>query len=144
MKKLTVVCGLIALCCSFSYAASMQSLNKNQVMKTLEDKTITTVPLVTLHGNLVTNTATVYFGKKGEVVGEFENKPENDPQSDQGTWQAKADGQICVTWKAWTKDKPTCVYTYKLANGLVFVNTANKFESMVLTNGIQSGNRVHS
>lgn len=144
MKKFILVFALLTFGCSFSYAASMQSMNKNQVMKVLEDKTITTVPLVTLHDNLTPNTVTVYFGKKGELVGQFVNKPENDPQSDEGTWQVKADGKVCVSWKVWTKNNPVCVYTYKLANSLVFINTANKFESMVLSNNIQSGNQIHS
>ncbi len=143
MGKLTLVFAFFIFSCSFSYAASLQSMSKNQIMQALEGNTITTVPLVTLHGNLVTNTASVYFGKGGQLVGQFANKPDNDSQSDQGTWQAKANGQICVSWKTWTNNNPVCVYTYKLANSLVFINTNNKFESMVLSNSIQSGNQIH-
>jgi hypothetical protein len=112
-------------------------------MKTLEDKTINTIPLASLHGNLIPNSVSVYFGKAGKLMGQFANKPENDPQSDQGTWQVKTDGQICVSWKVWTNDKPICVYAYKLANSLVFINTDHKFESMVISENIQSGNQLH-
>lgn len=144
MKRLILICALLICGCSFSYAASIQALNKGQAIKALEDKTITTVPIVTLHGNLISNTVSVYFGKGKEIIGQFANKPENDPQSDEGTWQVKADGQTCVNWKVWSQKGPTCVYIYKLANGLVFVNTANKFESMVLSDDIKAGNQVHS
>lgn len=143
-KNILIAIALLTFGCSYSYAATLQSLDKNQVTKALENKTITTVPLVTLHKHLVPNTVSVYFGKKGELSGQFANKPENDPQTDQGTWQVKDDGQVCVNWKEWTKNKPTCVYTYKLENSLVFINVDNKFESMALLDKIQSGNQVHS
>lgn len=144
MKKLSLICLLLSFGCSLSYATSLQSLDKNQVMKALENKTITTVPLVTLHGDLIPNTVTVYFGKDQKLVGQFANKPKNDPQNDVGTWQVKDDGQFCVDWKTWTNNRPTCVYTYKLSNSLVFINSSNKFESMVMTDNIKSGNRIHS
>jgi hypothetical protein len=144
MKKLALICLLLTFGCSLSYAESIQSLSKNEVLKALENKTITTVPLVTLHGKLVPNTVSVYFGKQEMLVGKFAEKPKNDPQNDQGTWQVKDDGQFCVSWKVWTNNRPICVYTYKLANSLVFINTDKKFESMVLTDSIQSGNQLHS
>lgn len=145
MKKLPLTLALLLLSSSFAYAQALQSMDKKQVMKALENKTITTIPLVTLHGNLIPdNTASIFFDKEGKVSGQFSSKPANDPQSDQGTWQVKADGQTCVTWQTWTQNKPICVYAYKLANSIVFVNVDKKFESMVLADNIQSGNQIHS
>ncbi len=144
MKKIAITTAILLASSSLSYAASLQSMDKTLITKALEDKTITTVPLVTLHNSLIANTVSVYFGKKGQLLGQFTNKPDNDPQNDQGTWQVKADGQVCVSWKVWTNNNPICVYAYKLANSLVFVNTSNKFESMVLSDGIKSGNQVTS
>jgi len=142
MKKSILIFALLIFSCSMSYAASIQSMDKNQVTNALEDKTITTVPLATLHGNLISNTVSVYFGKGGKLIGQFTNKPNNDPQSDKGTWEVKANGQVCVQWKVWTNNNPICVYTYKLSNSLVFINTDNKFESMVLFDKIHTGNQV--
>ncbi len=142
MKKLALIFFVLSLSSSLGYAATLQSMSKAEITQALEDKTIVTIPVVTLHGNLVSNTASIYFGKDGLLVGQFANKPDNDPQNDQGTWQAKANGQVCVNWKVWTNGKETCVYTYKLANGLIFINTNHKFESMALSNNIQSGNKI--
>jgi hypothetical protein len=143
MRKLGLAVVLMFGCIS-SYAESMQALKKNEVVKTLENKTITTIPLTTLHGDLIDNTATVFFSKDGKLLGRFETKPENNPQSDEGTWKVNANGQTCVSWKSWNDSKQICVYIYKLSNSLIFVNTANKFESMVLSGKIVSGNQVGS
>lgn len=142
MRKLVLGVALL-VSCAVGYAGPLQSLNKNQVMKVLGNKTITTIPLNTLQGQLIANNkVSVFFAKDGQLIGRFESKPDNNPQSDEGTWKVNANGQTCVSWKTWTENKPVCVYAYKLANSLLFVNTANKFESMVLTDNIADGNQV--
>ncbi len=145
MKKLALLSVVILFFVSpLGFAASMHSLNKEQVTNALQDKTMTTIPLLTLNGKLVNNTISMYFSKDSKLTGQFANKPDNDPQSDQGTWTIKPNGVLCTTWQHLNKQKPICVFVYKLQNGLVFVNIeTNKFESMALDENIKDGNQVH-
>lgn len=144
MKKLIVVASTVLFAISsVAFATSMQSLNKSQVTKSIEDKTITTIPLVTVNGQLTNNTFTGYFNKNGQLNGQLTNKPDDGPQADQGKWMVKADGALCATWDNWNKGKSICVAVYKLQNGMLFVNTENKkIETMVLDSNIQAGNKI--
>lgn len=144
MKKSVLLSALVLLSAStFSFGALLQSLNKTQVMSAMQGKTITTIPLVTIDNQLVNNTFTGFFGQDGKAQAQFTNKPDNQPQTDQGTWMVKADGTMCVTWQHWNQNKPICLAVYKLKNGIVFINTdSKKFESMVLDDNIKSGNQV--
>ena len=98
MNKLALLAGAALLTLSsLSFAASLQSLNKSQVTHEVQGKTITTIPLVTLNDQLITNTFTGFFDKNGELKGQLANKPDNGPQTDSGKWQVKADGTLCAT-----------------------------------------------
>lgn len=144
MKKIIYLCAFALIYTSFSHAATLQSMNKTQATKALENKTITTVPMVTIDNKLIdNNSVTVYFGKDNEVIGKFATKPENNPQDDKGTWMVKDSGTVCVTWKQWEHNTPICINVYKTSNSLVFINAdTNKFESMVLLNNIKTGNTL--
>ncbi len=144
MKKLTlVVFALLLSASSLVFASSIQSLNKSQVMKALQDKTITTISLVTMNGKLIDNSFTGFFNKKGELQGELASKPENEPKKDQGKWMVKSDGTLCATWSTWNQKKPICVAVYKLTNGMVLVNQQNrKLETIVLDENIKEGNQL--
>jgi hypothetical protein len=145
MKKLALVSAIALFSVStFSFGASLQSLNKNQIEKTMANKTMTTVSLVTLNKELVSNTLTFAMDKKdNKVTGQFANKPDSDPQNDTGKWQVKSNGTLCVTWEHWNNAKPICVAVYKTNNAIMFVNQENNnFESMVLTNNIKDGDHV--
>lgn len=144
MKKLVILsaCALMFVS-SFCYAASMQSLNKKQLTQALEDKTITTISLVTLNGNIINNSASIYFSKNNKTDGTMSSKPGNNPQSDEGIWSVKSNGALCITWQHWNDNKPICVFGYQLTNALVLVNTETKnLETLILNINIQSGNSV--
>jgi len=145
MKKSILL--LIAALLSFStlsFGASLQSLSKQQVLNTLQDKTMTTIHLITMNKQLVDNALTIYFDKQGQVSGQLVNKPDNNPQTDQGTWLVKSNGTLCVTWQSWNQNKPICVYVYKLNNSIAFINLdTNNFESLVLNDEIKTGNQLH-
>lgn len=144
MKKLAIFSAAALMSVtSICHAASLQSLDKKQLTQKLEDKTITTIPLVTINGALKKNTANVYFGKDNKINGKMDSKPDNDHQTDEGSWSVKPDGTLCVTWQHWNAAKPTCVFGYQLKNVLVLVNKKTKnLETIILSDNIKSGNSV--
>lgn len=142
MKKTLVLSTILISCCSFSYAASLSSMNKDQVVQALQDQTLTTIPLATLEDQLITNSATIYFDKQNQISGKFAHKPTNDPQSDKGTWEVKDDGSLCITWQHWFKSQPFCDYVYDANNSLLFMKGDNTFASLVLKKNIKAGNHL--
>jgi len=142
MKKLLTL-GILLSMSSLACAASMQSLDKSQVTKAMEDKTITTISLTTLNDQMMNNAFTGYFNKNGQIQGKFATKPDNDPQTDDGKWEVKSDGTLCVTWQHWQQSKPICVSLYHLKNGYVFVNNSTKkIETIVLDSDVKTGNQM--
>lgn len=147
MKKIGLISAVILCAIStVSFGANLSALNKNQIMKDMEDKTMSTVPLVTLNNQLTSNTVTFYFGKEGKMMGQFATKPDNnDPQNDTGTWKVSSNGTLCVEWQHWNNASPICVNVYGLNNGYLFVNTkTHNFESMALKDSVKGGNQLSS
>lgn len=145
MKKLILLFSALSLLTfsSLSSAASLPSQNKMEVTKQFQDKTISTIPLVTINDTLVNNTFTGYFAKDGTVKGQFATKPDNADISDTGKWKVNSDGSICVTWDHWYENKPICVMTYKVANGLILINQKTKnFETMILSAQSKQGDQL--
>lgn len=142
MKKKSIIlfAALISVC-SLSFASSLKSMSKDQVMKALEDKTITTIPMAMLGDQLLQDSFIGYFGKEGKLIGKFETKPANEPQTDEGTWAVKSDGLACATWQHWNNTKPVCVYFYDTKNALLLVGE-NKLHSAVLKDNIKAGNQL--
>jgi len=144
MKCLSIVTASIALLFSgITFAASMQSLSQNALNDQLKNKTITTIPLVTLNGALINNTFTGFFAADGKLQGQLNNAPSNGPKADTGSWMVKANGALCATWNHWNDNKPLCVLVYKVNNGMVFINEDNqKLETIILDDNIRSGNQI--
>lgn len=140
-KSLSIAIALISFS-SLASAATLTSLNSAQTKDAIVDKTITTVSTVTLDGKLVDNTFTGYFNKDGTMHGSFANKPDNGPQTDQGKWRVMGNGDFCFTWQNWDSAKERCVTFYKLDNALLIINKGNKFETLILDNNIQTGNKL--
>lgn len=144
MKKLLLFTAVLLSVSSASFAATLNSMNKAEIMKTLSEKTLTTIPLVTINAKLVNNSFSGYLDKSGKVTGQMSNKPEgNDPQNDEGTWKVSDEGVLCVTWQHWNQAKPICTHVYNLKNSLVFMNLKNTLETLALKNDIKSGNQLH-
>lgn len=144
MQK-NILAGIALLSFStISFGASLQSLTKDQVTQMLAGKSMTTIPLVTINDQLLPNNpVTISFNKEGKVNGQFANKPDSDPQTDQGTWKINANGTTCVTWQHWNQSKPICVNIYSTNNSIIFINQAtNNFESMVLKSDIKETTAV--
>lgn len=146
MKKITIILSTIALTAfsPITLAQSLHSLDKKQVMDMISDKTITTIPLVTLDKQLTTNTFKGFFDKSGTLTGQLASKPENGPQTDTGTWTVKSNGTLCATWNNWNQKQPICVSVYQVKNGLIFINADSKdLETLVLSPDIKSGNQLN-
>ncbi len=140
-KSIALLAGLL-LVSSTGFAASLHSLNKNQITQLIANHTFTTISAVTLNGEIENNTFTGYWNKDGQMKGQFANKPDNDPVQDQGKWMVKNDGSLCFTWDHWDNSKMNCVYAYETKNMVIFVNTNGKFESAVLKDNIKSGKHL--
>ncbi|MEO8402658.1 MAG: hypothetical protein ABI597_12875 [Gammaproteobacteria bacterium] len=141
MKKLLISILLFSMS-SISFAGSLSPANKATATSALTDKTITTISAATLDGKVISDSFTGYFGKDGKVTGKFVNKPADGPQSDQGSWNVKSDGKVCVTWEHWNEAKEKCVNFYKLNNAFLILNKNNGFESLVLYSDMKSGNQM--
>src|SRR5579872_3053267 len=98
MKKLFSLPILFLSLSSFSFAASLSTMDKSAATAELTDKTITTISAATLNGKIISDSFTGYFSKDGKTTGKFANKPGDGPQADQGSWKVKSDGKVCVTW----------------------------------------------
>lgn len=136
---------LVAFLMSFSslgFAANIESMSKDQVTTALEGKSITTLPVSTMDRKLMNDVFMGYFDKDGKATGKFRTKPGSNPQKDTGTWTVKSDGQLCMTWQHWNEGKEFCLFAYNLNNSILFINTDNKLESLVLQSQIKSGNNI--
>lgn len=144
MKKLLVIFLTGMFFASTGFGATLESLDKQATTKLFENRTMTTISMVTLNGTLASNTLTAYLGKDGKIVGQLANKPKQGPQGDKGIWAVKDDGSLCVTWENWENKKETCMNVYKTTNLIAFVNTANgKFESGALINYFKDGDQMN-
>jgi hypothetical protein len=125
---------------SITFASSIASMNKSEVMNAISDKTMTTISAATLNGKVIPDSFTGYFGKDGKMNGGFATKPEDASQNDKGTWMVKDNGEVCVKWEQWFDGKEQCVYFYKLKNALLIINTDKGFESLILDEDLKPGN----
>lgn len=143
MKKLLVMFAILTSVSSIGFAApNLTPMNKAQATNALTDKTITTISAITLDGKIISDSFTGYLGKDGKVSGKMATKPADGPQTDEGKWMIKANGMVCITWDHWNSAKEKCVNLYKLKNALLIMNANLGFESLVLDDGIKSGNQM--
>lgn len=135
---------VISMVSTAGIAATINSLNKQELNNIISDKTISTVPVITMDNQLTQNSITVYFGKDGKITGKLTNQPANGPQNDTGTWKIEANGALCVTWQHLNNATPICVTAFKVANGLILINDKNHgFETVLLSGDIKAGNQVN-
>lgn len=143
MKKSILLTAAFLLATGGTAFAAMSALTKPQVMHVFENKTITTIPLITLQGELMKDAFAGYFAKDGTVRGQLATKAENYPQTDKGKWQVKSNGTMCITWAHWNQGKQRCVFVYSLKNAKVIVNqNTKKLETVILDKNIQAGNQL--
>ncbi|GGI84780.1 hypothetical protein [Legionella impletisoli] len=141
MKKAIAI--LTLLFSYATYAETLTSLSKEEVIHVFQGNTIKSVPLANLDSQLVPISFSSYFDKTGQIIGKFNKKPlGNEPQKDTGTWKVKDNGVLCITWKRWFSGKEVCALTYPLGNGYLFVNPDNNNFESVIHKDIKSGNQI--
>lgn len=129
---------------SAAHAVTMTSMTKEQVAQTFNGKTLVTIPLSTIENKLVADSITIYFDQSGKATGHITVKQDNVSQDDQGKWQVKDDGALCITWEHWTSNQPFCDYVYNANNSVIFINGTGDFVSLALKRDIQLGNQMQT
>lgn len=143
MKKIMGLLAIMMAVSSVSYSATLQSLDKEKVTKLFENRTMTTISMITFNGKMVNNTFTGYLAKDGKITGQLAVKPDNASQGDKGVWSVKKDGVFCITWEHWQDAKENCLDVYQTKNMIIFVNVANgKFESAAPLEHFKEGDQM--
>ena len=142
MKK--YVLGALGACVisSMAAAATLNSINKDQVQQAFVNNTFTTASVVHPTAFSINNSFTGYMSSDGKIWGMFMHKPKKLPQVDQGTYVIKDDGALCMTWKHWHDAKEFCVYIYNAENAYLLVTTDNMFDTAFLKTSIKTGKHM--
>ena len=80
-------------------AATLESLNKEQVTKAFVNKTAVSIPADVFGGQVMSATSSYYLDDKGNVKGKLSIKPSNGPQTDTGVYSIDKNGDLYVTGK---------------------------------------------
>lgn len=142
-KSVIIISSALFLLTSVASAASLKSLTQKEITDEFGNKSLTTIPIVTMNGHLMDNTVMAFIDKDGKLIGQFATNPDNDPKDDTGKWAVSSEGTFCATWDHWNQSKPICTDIYKVDNGFVFVNhDTHKLETIVLSENVKEGNQL--
>lgn len=143
MKKRSIALfAALLVTSSLSFAMTLNSADKSQVTQFFINKTFTSIPASNLNGQYVENTFTGAADDQGHMWGKFAQKPADQPQTDQGTFTIKDDGQLCLTWQHWNGGQEFCVYAFNTDNAIVIVDTKSHFHTAFMKSQVQSGNKL--
>lgn len=140
MRLFILLFSFLFVSCSFS--STLTSMTNVEARNAIEDKTISTASMATLNGRVIQNTFTGFFKNDGTITGAFEKKPINAPQVDQGTWNTRGAGMVCIKWDHWNNNVETCVTLYKLNNAILTVGPNGEFNSLVFDGDVKSGDQL--
>lgn len=133
MKKHTLVFAALVATSSLSFGATLNAINPDQFKQAFVGKTFTSVSNASV---------TVYMGDKGKIQGKSAAKPASAPQTDQGTYNIKDDGLVCITWQHWFNGKEECIYAYNTQNVYIMVDNHNTFHFVIMKSAIETGNHL--
>lgn len=136
MKKTMILFATLALC-PLSFAATLNSIDKDQVKQAFVNKTFSSASKYELDDQVITDVFTGSMDDQGNIHGKFAHKPPQGPQEDQGVYTIKDDGQLCITWQHWQGHKEFCVYTYNTENAYILVGVNNRFHIVFLKDDIK-------
>lgn len=135
MKKLAAVFLGTLTASTLAFAATLSSLDKDQVTHAFVNKSFTSIATVRINSQEITDVFTGKMDDQGKIQGKFQHKPTQGPQMDQGVYTIKDNGQLCITWDHWenTKDeKAFCVYTFDTKNAYIMVGNDNVFHTIFM------------
>lgn len=144
MKKQFAVFAALVTTCPLSFGATLNSINQDEFKQSFVGKTFTSVSTAQPNEKKINNSVTVYMDDKGNIQGKFVEKPANAPQTDQGVYSIKDDGQVCITWQHWFNGKQECVYAYNTQNVYIMVDNNNIFHFVIMKSAITPGNHLEN
>lgn len=144
MKIKMISAAALLVASSFGYAETLQTLPKDKVMEVLKGNTVTTLPIITMNNEQISNTWVGYFGEDGKVSAKITTPSTSFPPEDNGTWTVDDNGALCISWQKWMAEANTkaCAYLYEVKNGYILVNQQDgNFESVLKKDSVK-GNQV--
>ncbi len=123
-------------------AATLESLNKEQVVNTFVNKTAVSIPTDIFNGQLKPNTFSMYLDDKGNVSGKLSAKPKDGLQTDTGTYSIDTDGTIYAVWNHWYDGKKVCFHFFNTDNAYLSIDCNNVFHTVYLKNAIKTGKQL--
>jgi len=144
MKKLSNLILFISFIAmsSLSMAATLTSMNKEQIKQAFINKTSTSIATDNLNGRDINNTFSFYLDEKGNLFGKMAKKPADQPQTDKGVYTIKDDGTIYLTWQHWDGAKQLCFHIFNTQNAFITVDCNNVFHSAFMKAAIKPGNHL--
>lgn len=145
MKKiLSIFISVLSIShCSFSFAASLNSMDKNQVKQVFINKTFISIATDNLNGKTINNTFSMFLDDKGNIIGKMSSKPANQPQTDKGVYSIKEDGTLMITWQHWDEAKELCALFFETANAYIAMECNNVFHTAFMKEDIKQGNHLN-
>jgi hypothetical protein len=144
MKKY-IVFTLTALLVSstLGFAATLQSLDKNQFIEAFVNKTSISIATDNLNGRTIDNTFSMFLDGRGNVIGKMSHKPANEPQMDKGIYSIDNDGTAYITWQHWDGAKKLCFRAFYTENAYINVGCDNVFHTAFMKEAIKLGNLLN-
>jgi hypothetical protein len=142
MKKLSLFTGMFLTFSSFCSAATLTSLDKDQVTKLMNDNTFVSIATDNLNGKTIENTFSMYVDGKGNILGKMSHKPKNEPKTDKGVYSIKEDGTIFFTWQHWDGAKELCAHIYETKNAYLAIGCDEVFHTAFMKESVKSGNHL--
>ncbi len=124
------------------FGATLKSIGKKQVEEAFINKTAVSIPTDNLNGKTIENTFSMFLDTQGQIFGTMSQKPENEPQTDQGVYRIANDGSMYITWNHWDGAKKICARFFETQNAIISIDCDNIFHTVFMKESIQSGNQL--
>jgi hypothetical protein len=141
MKKFIVFL-LTSILFSYSlcFAATLNSLNKDQFINAFVNKTSVSIATDNLNGVTIENTFSMFLDGDGNIIGKMSHKPVNEPQTDKGIYSIDKDGTAYITWQHWDGAKKLCFRAFNTENSYINVGCDDVFHTVFMKEAIKPGN----
>lgn len=141
-KSISVIFGILVSFNSMCFAATLNTLTKDQVIQAFVNKTSTSIATDNLNGRTIENTFAMFLDDKGNIVGKMSHKPANEPQMDKGIYSIDEDGTTYITWQHWDAAKKLCIHVFNTENAYINVDCDNVFHTAFMKDSIKVGNQL--
>lgn len=139
-KRIILAIFVLGLTSSFAYAAILHSINGTQFKHAFIGKTCTSIATDNLNGRTIDNTFSMFMDNNGNIMGKMSHKPDNESQTDKGTYTVKQDGTFYITWQHWDGGQKLCGRIFDTKNAYISADCNNVFHTVFMKAAIESGN----